>query len=226
MATPPLAVAAAELIRRDRVIAGLADLHGEPELATRTRGLTRFEALARSIIYQQLAGSAASAIYGRVRSGVGGAITPETLIDAGPEQLRSFGLSGAKTASLLDLAAKAHSGEVSLARIGRLSDDDVVAHLITVRGIGPWTAEMFLIFSLGRLDVWPVSDLGVRAGYAAAWGLDEHPSPAELAALGDAFRPYRSVAAWYCWRAADKRAPQLPAAPAATRRSKASPPRA
>ena len=95
------------------------------------------------------------------------------------------------------------AGDVELDRVSRLSDDEIVRELTLVRGIGRWTAEMFLMFQLGRLDVWPVDDLGVRKGYARIYGLDEAPTPKVLEALGDRFRPYRSVAAWYCWRAAD-----------------------
>jgi DNA-3-methyladenine glycosylase II len=116
-------------------------------------------------------------------------------------------MSGSKTASLLDLAAKVDDGTVRLDRIGRLSDDDIVRHLIAVRGIGPWTAEMFLIFTLHRLDVWPIGDYGVRVGYAKAYGLPEVPTSRELAPLGDRFRPYRTYAAWYCWRVAGTEQP-------------------
>ena len=119
--------------------------------------------------------------------------------------LRSCGLSGSKTASILDLADKVAAGEVALERIGRLSDQDVVAHLTVVRGVGPWTAQMFLMSTLGRLDVWPVGDYGVRAGFARAWGLERVPAPTELESLGEPFRPWRSLVAWYCWRAVDER---------------------
>jgi 3-methyladenine DNA glycosylase/8-oxoguanine DNA glycosylase len=93
----------------------------------------------------------------------------------------------------------------SLERIGRLSDEAVVEHLTRVRGIGPWTADMFLLGTLARLDVWPTGDYGVRAGFAAAWGLDGVPTPKELVVMGEPFRPYRSLVAWYCWRAVDDR---------------------
>ena len=113
------------------------------------------------------------------------------------------GLSRAKLASIRDLAEHASDGRVVLERIGRLSDDDVIEHLTAVRGIGPWTAQMFLMFTLHRLDVWPTGDLGVRIGFAKAWGLAERPTPGELEVLGEPYRPDRSVVAWYCWRAAD-----------------------
>ncbi len=119
------------------------------------------------------------------------------------EALRGAGLSGNKAASIRDLSEKVLDGTVELDRMNRLSDDEVIAELVTVRGIGRWTAEMFLMFQLGRLDVWPVDDFGVRKGYAALHGMTEHPTAKALVPLGDPYRPHRSVAAWYCWRAAD-----------------------
>jgi DNA-3-methyladenine glycosylase II len=193
----------ASFVALDPVMAALAERHGPPRLGGRRTGGTRFEQLAEAICYQQLTGKAAATIWGRVRALAGGAFTPEAVLGVAPEALRGAGLSGAKTASLLDLAAKAADGTVRLDRIGRLADDEVVAHLTVVRGIGPWTAEMFCIFTLGRLDVWPVGDYGVRAGWAKAYGLPALPSPKELAVLGDRFRPYRTLAAWYCWRATE-----------------------
>ena len=187
----------------DPVMAELVARHGPPRLGGRRTAGTRFEQLAEAICYQQLTGKVAATIWGRVRALTGKAFTPETVLAVGPEALRGAGLSGAKTASLLDLAAKAADGTVRLDRIGRMGDDEVVAHLTVVRGIGPWTAEMFLIFTLGRLDVWPVGDYGVRAGYAKAYRLVGLPSPKELAAEGERFRPYRTYAAWYCWRATE-----------------------
>jgi 3-methyladenine DNA glycosylase/8-oxoguanine DNA glycosylase len=123
------------------------------------------------------------------------------------EALRGAGLSAAKALSVRDLAEKAVDGTVPLDRLSRLKDDDLIERLVVVRGIGRWTAEMFLIFQLRRLDVWPVDDLGVRKGYARAYGLREMPAPKELLALGEPFRPYRSIAAWYCWRAVDVTTP-------------------
>jgi 3-methyladenine DNA glycosylase/8-oxoguanine DNA glycosylase len=159
--------------------------------------------LARAICYQQLAGRAAATIHGRFVTAVGGEVTPAHVLAAPPDALRGAGLSAAKAAAIKDLAEKVAGGEVALDRIGRLSDEDVIAHLIQVRGIGRWTAEMFLLGTLGRLDVWPVGDYGVRAGFAAAWGLAEIPSPDALTGHGEPFRPYRSIVAWYCWRVAD-----------------------
>jgi DNA-3-methyladenine glycosylase II len=163
-----------------------------------------FAELARAILYQQLAGKAAAAIHGRFAALFDGeAPTPEAVLALPPDHLRGAGLSGAKTASIRDLAEKVLDGSVQLDRINRLSDDEIVRELTLVRGIGPWTAEMFLMFQLGRLDVWPVGDYGVRKGYALLYGLADPPAPRDVAPLGDRFRPYRSVAAWYCWRAAE-----------------------
>jgi len=191
----------------DPVMARLVTVYGRPELGRRRTGSSRFEQLAEAISYQQLAGKAAEAIWRRVRGLVDGPFTAEAVLALGPEPLRAAGFSGAKTASLLDLAVKVDDGTVRLDRIGRLSDDDVVRHLVAVRGIGPWTAEMFLIFTLHRLDVWPVGDYGVRVGYAKAYGLGDVPTAKELALLGDPFRPYRTYAAWYCWRVAGTEQP-------------------
>jgi DNA-3-methyladenine glycosylase II len=163
-----------------------------------------FAELARAILYQQLAGRAAAAIHGRFAALFDGqSPTPEAVLALPVDALRGAGLSASKAASIRDLAEKVLDGSVQLDRIARLPDDEVVRELTLVRGIGPWTAEMFLIFQLGRLDVWPVGDYGVRKGYALLYGLAEPPAPNDLLLLGDRFRPYRSIAAWYCWRAAE-----------------------
>jgi DNA-3-methyladenine glycosylase II len=207
--------AVTEVAERDPVVADLVVRHGPPRLRGRTSGLTRFATLAQSIVYQQLAGNAARAIHDRFVLALDGEVVPERILASSPDLLRSCGLSGAKAAALRDLAEKVVSGQVSLARIGRLPDEDVISQLVQIRGIGRWTAEMFLLFTLGRLDVWPVGDYGVRAGYASAWKMAEMPSPRELGDLGEPFRPYRSLVAWYCWRAADERKQKNgPAAPA------------
>jgi 3-methyladenine DNA glycosylase/8-oxoguanine DNA glycosylase len=201
MPAPRLTDAARELAKKDPVMKRLIAEHGLPDLGGRRTGRSRFEQLAEAICYQQLAGKAAEAIWLRVRTLVDGSFTPEAVLAVGYDALRGAGFSNAKALSLLDLASKVASGEVRLDRIGRLSDEAVVAELNPVRGIGPWTAEMFLIFTLKRLDVWPVGDYGVRAGYAVAYDLADMPSSKELLPLGDKFRPYRTLAAWYCWQA-------------------------
>jgi 3-methyladenine DNA glycosylase/8-oxoguanine DNA glycosylase len=160
-----------------------------------------FAALAESILYQQLAGAAAGAIHRRFIALFDRGLSPDAVLALHPRKLRTVGLSRAKAAAIRDLAAKIVDGTVRLHRIGRLSDEAIITSLSVVRGIGQWTAEMFLIFQLRRLDVWPVGDYGVRKGYALAYGLPRLPTPKELQALGDRFRPYRTVAAWYCWRA-------------------------
>ncbi len=195
--------AAAEILsERDPVLRRLVAEAGPPQVTPSTE--THFEALVRAILYQQLAGAAARAIHGRLIAALGGEVTPERLLSLPSETLRSAGLSANKTASMQDLATKILDGTVVLDPTGLQgqSDDEVVARLSGVRGIGTWTAQMFLMFQLRRLDVWPTGDLGVRKGFGLAWGIPT-PTPKQLEALGDPYRPYRSVVAWYCWRAAE-----------------------
>lgn len=203
MARMSLTAASLALAEQCPVMAGLVSVHGPPRLGRAERRGERFQALANAICFQQLAGVAAATIWGRVRALVPGPFTPEAVLGLSDEQLRGAGLSGAKVASIRDLAAHVTSGALPLDRLGRMQDDDVIEALTAVRGIGPWTAQMFLIFNLRRLDVWPTGDLGVRAGYAKAYGLPSLPSAKELEVLGDHLRPYRSLAAWYCWRAVE-----------------------
>ena len=203
-ATRPAWVAAArDLADRHAVLAGMHERHGPPTVGPGPAPGDRFQALASSIAYQQLAGRAAATIWGRVVDTVGAPFTPEAVLAAGPERLRAAGLSGAKTVALLDLATKVHDRTVRLERIARLHDQEVIDHLTVVRGIGPWTAQMFLLFDLRRLDVWPTGDYGVRAGLGRALGLSEPPTEKEMAALGEPYAPYRSVVAWWCWREVD-----------------------
>jgi 3-methyladenine DNA glycosylase/8-oxoguanine DNA glycosylase len=162
-----------------------------------------FAALVRSIMYQQLAGAAAATIHGRFLKLFSDGLSPAAVLALPEGIMRTAGVSGSKAAAVADLALKVSDGTVPLHDVEALSDDDLVARLVQVRGIGRWTAEMFLMFQLGRLDVWPVDDYGVRKGWALAHKLKEAPAPRALQAEGDRFRPYRSVAAWYCWRAVD-----------------------
>jgi DNA-3-methyladenine glycosylase II len=196
------AAAARILAARDPVIARLLAETGPPRFSRPQE--SHFGTLVRAIVYQQLAGPAAAAIHGRLLAALGGGVQPEPMLALSDESLREVGLSKAKVASLRDLAAKVLDGTVMLSPRGlsRESDDEIVARLSAVRGIGRWTAEMFLIFQLRRLDVWPTGDLGVRRGYGLAWNIPM-PTARELEPFGDPFRPYRSVAAWYCWRAAE-----------------------
>src|SRR5262245_972833 len=166
-----------------------------------------FDALAESIAYQQLSGKAAATIFGRVRSLYPKRkwLDPEQLLATPDETLRAAGLSRAKTVALKDLAAKTIDGTVPSGRaLLRMTDDEIIARLTTVRGIGRWTVEMLLLFDLGRPDVWPVDDYGIRKGFAKTFGRRKLPTPKQLMKFGEKWRPYRSVAAWYFWRALDQ----------------------
>ena len=189
-----------EVASRDPVLAKLVKRIGPVKHRPRDPD-GPFGALVRSIVFQQLAGRAAQAIYGRLRATVGDTLTPQTLNAASDSVLRAAGLSANKLASLRDLSAKVLDGTVVLSRTSRRSDDELIAALVTVRGIGRWTAQMYLMFQLRRLDVWPVEDLGIRQGYGLAWNLDPPPTAKQLEPLGDRFRPYRSIVARYCWAA-------------------------
>jgi DNA-3-methyladenine glycosylase II len=194
--------AARILADRDPVIARLIVDAGPPRF--RRPSESPFAALVRAIVYQQLAGAAAAAIHNRLTAALNGDVQPAALMALSGESLRAVGLSGNKAASLRDLATRVLEGTVVLSPRGlaRRSDQEIVTSLSTVRGIGPWTSEMFLMFQLRRLDVWPTGDLGVRRGYGLAWKVPM-PIARELLPLGDKYRPYRSVVAWYCWRAAE-----------------------
>lgn len=169
-------------------------------------GRTPFQALVSAVAHQQLHGKAAATILGRYRQLFPGGRYPgpKALASVTDEQLRGAGFSRAKTAALRDLAEKTLSGVVPGRKaIAAMSDEEIIARLTQVRGVGKWTVEMLLIFTLGRPDVWPVDDFGVRTGWKLAYGQQEMPSPKELQAFGEIFRPHRSVAAWYLWRATD-----------------------
>jgi len=187
--------------RRDESMARLIKAVGPIELRDPLEN--SFAALVRSIMYQQLAGAAAAAIHGRFLKLFAGGLSPGAVIALPDGAMRAAGLSGSKAAAISDLAQKVEDGTVPLQDVESLSDDEVVARLVQVRGIGRWTAEMFLIFQLGRLDVWPVDDYGVRKGWARAHKLEDLPTPRALQSEGDRFRPFRTIAAWYCWRAVD-----------------------
>lgn len=198
---------ARELAERDAVLAGMLAQHGPPDLRRGRPRREHFAEIARMICYQQLAGRAAAAIHGRFVAIYDGTPTPAAVLSTPVETLRAAGLSGSKAASIRDLAEKVEDGLVELDRVARLPDDEVVRELTLVRGIGEWTAHMFLMFQLGRLDVWPTLDYGVRAGFGRLFGLEPMPTARELAELGDPYRPYRSLVAWWCWRAVDTAVP-------------------
>lgn len=199
----------------DPVIARLAGRHGLPVLDRRSlrdfavedgapleasEDERLFSELVEVVVHQQLAGKAAIAITTRLKAALEGRMTPERVLACDPELLRATGLSGAKLTAITGLAGAVDGEEFSLASLASLSDEAVTAELSKLRGFGPWSAQMFLMFSLGRIDVWPVGDLGVRKGYSISYGLGKTPSPVELSLLGERFRPYRSLVAWYMWR--------------------------
>lgn len=171
-----------------------------------------FDALAESIAYQQLSGKAAATIWGRVRALFGKRkwLDPAEVLKMPDDKLRGAGLSRSKVAALKDLAAKTLDGTVPTRRaLLKMSDEEIIERLTQVRGIGRWTVEMLLLFDLGRLDVWPVADYGVQKGFAKTFGKKKLPTPKQFQKIGEKWRPYRSVAAWYFWRALD--APTAPA---------------
>jgi DNA-3-methyladenine glycosylase II len=166
-----------------------------------------FDALAESIAYQQLSGKAAATIWSRVRALFPRRkhLDPKLVLATPDEKFRAAGLSHSKVMSLKDLAAKTIDGTVPSSRaLAKMSDEEIIARLTTVRGIGRWTVEMLLLFDLGRPDVWPVADYGVRKGFAKTFARRKLPTPKQLMKFGNKWRPYRSVAAWYFWRALDK----------------------
>lgn len=163
-----------------------------------------FGALVSIIVHQQLAGRAAATIHGRVLEVLGGEVSPATVDRVTDAALRGAGLSRGKLAAIRDLAEKAGSGTVDVDGLAAVDDAEVEAQLTTVRGLGPWSARMFLMFHLHRPDVWPVGDLGVRMGWARLHGLVEPPDARALEPMGERHRPWRSAAAWYCWRALEE----------------------
>jgi DNA-3-methyladenine glycosylase II len=196
------AAAAEMLASRDPVLAALIATAGPIRIGRRTG--SHFAGLVEAIVYQQLAGAAATAIHRRLVAALDDDVRPEALLALSDETLRAAGLSANKARSLRDLATKVLGGTVALSprALSHQPDEEVIACLSTVRGIGPWTAQMFLIFRLRRLDVWPTGDFGVRQGYGLAWKVPM-PTARELEPLGDPYRPYRTVVAWYCWRAVE-----------------------
>lgn len=169
-----------------------------------------FDSLAESIAYQQLSGKAAATIWGRVRGLYPRRkwLDPHMILATPDQQLRAAGLSGNKTIALKDLALKTIEGIVPKGpALANLSDEEIITRLTAVRGIGRWTVEMLLLFQLGRPDVWPVTDLGVQKGYAKTFGKRKLPTPKQLLVIGQKWRPYRSAAAWYFWRALETETP-------------------
>jgi DNA-3-methyladenine glycosylase II len=199
------AAAVQHLQRADRKLARIIKQIGPCPLAPR-QGVAPWQALVRSVAYQQLNGTAAETIFNRFLALFPGQKfpTPEQILAASEERLRSAGLSRAKTAAIKDIAAHVLRGVVTDRRgMKRLSDAEIIERLTVIRGVGPWTVEMLLMFTLGRPDVLPATDYGVRSGFALVYGLKELPAPKDLLAHGERWRPYRTVASWYLWRAVD-----------------------
>lgn len=193
--------AVAHLRSADAVLAGVVDSVGPLTIEPRDGA---FRMLSRAIFFQQLAGPAARAIMGRVLVALGTDedrwYEPRTLLAASDEQLRAAGLSRQKMVYLRDLADKFASGELSEGVLHEFDDEEVIKRVSAVKGIGRWTGEMFLIFSLGRPDVLPVDDLGVRRGMQITYGLADLPKPDEMRSIAEPWRPFRSAGTWYMWR--------------------------
>jgi 3-methyladenine DNA glycosylase/8-oxoguanine DNA glycosylase len=188
------------LKRADAVLARVIERVGPCRFEPRARG-THFDALLRSIVYQQLSGKAAGTILDRVLALYGGRYPrPAQLLQTTDEALGAAGLSRQKLAYLRDLAAKVDSGDVPLARVRRLSDEELIAQLTRVKGIGRWTAQMFLMFRLGRPDVLPELDLGIQTAIQHAYQLPKRPAPTDVLRIGARWRPHATIASWYLWR--------------------------
>lgn len=192
---------AREIVRRDPAFEHVVALAGLPPGRRPSPVAERFPSLIRSISYQLLATAAANTIHARVVEACGGEVSVDAVLLAGPDRLRGAGLSRTKAAAMMDLAAHVADRRVDVSRHGRMSDDQVVTEVTSVHGIGPWTTHMYLMHTLGRRDIWPVGDYGVRLGWSLLHGLDETVSPQELQRGGDVLEGLRSDVAWYCWQA-------------------------
>jgi DNA-3-methyladenine glycosylase II len=195
------------LLRRDPVLAAVIRAHGPCRLAEAQRA-DHFSALVRAITFQQLSTKAASTIYGRLGALMpGGTPTGEALASLTDEQMRAAGMSRQKAAYLRDLCGKVMTGALDLDALESRPDEEVIAALVQVKGIGRWSAEMFLMFRLHRPDVLPVGDLGIVTAIQRVYGLRKKPTPDRIRRIGDAWRPYRSVASWYLWRSLEGDSP-------------------
>jgi len=190
------------IAKRDRAFKPIIALSGPPPLRRRAAAVNdRFPSLVRSITHQLLATSAATTIHARVIDACGGVVNVDTIIATGPEKLHAAGLNRTKAQAMVDLAHDVRDSRVDLARHGRMSDLDIVQDVASVRGIGPWTAQMYLISTMSRPDVWPIGDYGVRVGWTILHGLDETISEKDLLVAGERFVGARTSVAWYCWEA-------------------------
>jgi DNA-3-methyladenine glycosylase II len=195
-----------ELMRADKVLRRLMEERGpiDPEIDRRGSRPDPYEAIARAIVGQQLSTRAARSIWEKLLGIFGGKTpTPDELLRRRPQTLRKAGLSNAKVEFLRDLAKRISDGRLDLKSLAKLSDEDIVAELIEVKGVGRWTAEMFLIFHLGRPDVVSAGDLGIRRAVQIAYGMEDLPGPEEMERISDEWRPHRTLACLYLWRSLD-----------------------
>lgn len=192
------------LAHHNSVLRPIIKKYGPCTLTWRTQRQSHFAALVETICFQQLAGSAARTIHSRVVGVAGGKINIESISRATDQQLRSAGLSQNKLLSIRSLTEHVQSKNLKLHRISSMEDEEVVDHLVQVRGIGRWSAHMFLIDRLHRLDIWPTGDYGVRVGISKLLNLKDVPTEKQCEPLGNDFQPFRSVLAWYCWKSVDE----------------------
>lgn len=191
-----------ELSAQDKKLAKVIARHPLCTIGRNPKPVSHFEALVESVISQQLAVKAAETIFLRVKKAAGGRILPARIAAISESQMREAGVSGAKYKAIQGLAAASLNREISFTKLQDIeSDEEIFNQLTNLWGIGPWTVDMFMMFQLGRLDIWPTGDLGVRRGWEKIYSLKEEITPKELEVKGEKFRPYRSVVAWYCWRA-------------------------
>ena len=191
-----------ELSARDKKFAKVIEAHPLCTVGRNPKPVTHFQALVESVISQQLAVKAADTIFLRVKKLAGGRITPARIAEMSEESMREAGVSGAKFKSIQGLADASVSKRININKLHEIDDDQLIFDQLTsLWGIGPWTVDMFMMFQLGRLDIWPTGDLGVRRGWEKIHSLSDEIAPKDLEVKGEKFRPYRSVIAWYCWRA-------------------------
>lgn len=191
-----------EIASRDKRFAKIIDAHPLCTIGRNPKPVTHFESLVESVISQQLSVKAADTIFQRIKIAAGGRILPTRIAQLSEAQVREAGVSAAKHKAIQGLATAALTKEIDFNKLHEVeSDEEIFTALTNLWGIGPWTVDMFMIFQLGRLDIWPTGDLGVRRGWETIYKLPEEISPKALEIKGEKFRPYRSVVAWYCWRA-------------------------
>jgi DNA-3-methyladenine glycosylase II len=193
---------ATELSTRDKRLARVIDAHPLCTIGRNPKPVTHFEALVESVISQQLAVKAADTIYARVKDLAKGRVIPGRIAEISEVDMRAAGVSGAKFKTIQGLADAAITKKIKINSLHKINDDQEIFDQLTgLWGIGPWTVDMFMMFQLGRLDIWPTGDLGVRRGWEKIYALTDEIEPKALDKKGEKFRPYRSVVAWYCWRA-------------------------